>query len=301
MKRIFFSTLALVFAVSSLLYAEESIQSLEKGLSYKTGKITIGDDIATLNLGSGFKYLNPKDTKIVLEKIWGNPEGTGDDTLGLIFPAEGSASSNSSWGIVITFEDSGYVKDDEAEKINYNDLLKTMKENVTKSSEERVKSGYPSIELVGWAASPTYDKTTHKLFWAKELKFGGSKENTLNYNFRILGRKGVLILNAVASMAQLKDIEKRSPQILSAVEFTDGNRYADFNPKTDKLAEFGIAALVAGGAAAAAKAGFLKGLWVAILAAKKFIFIGLIAAGAFLAKYFKRLFARKPTEENKPE
>ena len=73
------------------------------------------------------------------------------------------------------------------------------------------------------------------------------------------------------------------------VDFKEGSRYADFDPKTDKVAAYGIAALVAGGAlAAAAKLGLLKGLWVAILALKKFIVIGVIALVAFVKKFFKR-------------
>jgi len=52
------------------------------------------------------------------------------------------------------------------------------------------------------------------------------------------------------------------------------------------VATYGIAALVAGGIAA--KVGLLKGVWVAILAAKKFIILGALA----VARYFKRIWAR---------
>ena len=85
------------------------------------------------------------------------------------------------------------------------------------------------------------------MYWAKDLKVDGSDEDTLNYNIRILGRRGVLILNAVAGMSQLAQIEQASPEILKLVEFSEGHRYADFNPKTDKVAAYGLAALVAGG------------------------------------------------------
>ncbi len=115
-------------------------------------------------------------------------------------------------------------------------------------------------------------------------------ENTLN-NLRILGRKGVLNLNAVASMSQLAAIEQNAPKILSAVDFNPGSRYADFKAKSgDKVATYGIAALVAGGAAA--KAGLFKGLWLAILAGKKFIIIGVAAIAAWIRKLFGRT---KPT------
>jgi len=154
------------------------------------------------------------------------------------------------------------------------------------------KNGYKSIELVGWAAPPHYDKEPHKLYWAKEIKFGGSEVNTLNYNIRVLGRRGVLILNAVASMNNFADIDKQTPQIVNMVEFNDGNRYADFNGKTDKTGAYGLAALVAGGIAA--KAALFKVLWGGLLAFKKLIIIGVIAIAAFV----KKLFARSNTSSS---
>jgi uncharacterized membrane-anchored protein len=144
------------------------------------------------------------------------------------------------------------------------------------------------VEIVGWTAPPRYDQSAHKLYWAKEVRFGNETENTLNYNIRILGRRGVLVLNSVAGMSQLPEIERNTPAILSAVEFNSGNRYADFNPASgDKFASYGIAALVAGGVAA--KLGFFKGLWVLVLGAKKFIIIGAVA----FAAWFRKLFGKK--------
>jgi uncharacterized membrane-anchored protein len=54
-------------------------------------------------------------------------------------------------------------------------------------------------------------------------------------------------------------------------------------------AEYGLAALVAGTATAAAvKLGLFKGLWIAIVGAKKFIIIGVVAMVALFRKLFKR-------------
>jgi len=253
---------------------------------WKTGKIEIGDNIAVMNLPGDFRYLDSKQSKTVIEDLWANPKGSADGVLGMIFPSKMDPVSDDSWGIVITYEDSGFVKDDDADKIDYKELLASMQEEIKDANSERKKAGYGSLELVGWATPPHYDKATHKLYWAKELKFEGNNESTLNYNFRILGRKGVLVLNAVSGMKQLKDIESKSAPLLASVNFTDGNRYAEYVPGKDRVAEFGIAALIAGGAAAAAKTGLLKGLWVGILAAKKFVIVGLIAVAGFVKKFF---------------
>jgi uncharacterized membrane-anchored protein len=164
-----------------------------------------------------------------------------------------------------------------------------MQKSASEENAERRKQGYPGITLVGWAAPPHYDAASHKLYWAKDLKFEGEDADTLNYNIRMLGRRGYLELNAVAGIDQFAAIDKQTPEILGMVDFKEGSRYADFDPKTDKVAKYGIAALVAGGAlAAAAKLGLLKGLWIFILAAKKFIIIAVVAIGAF----FKKLYSR---------
>jgi uncharacterized membrane-anchored protein len=96
----------------------------------------------------------------------------------------------------------------------------------------------------------------------------------------------VLVLSAIAGMNQLPEIRKEAPEILALVDFNDGNRYADFDPKVDKVATYGLAALVAGGIAA--KLGFFKLLWIGLLAAKKFIVIGIVAVSAWVRKLFKK-------------
>jgi uncharacterized membrane-anchored protein len=260
------------------------LRGLTERLKYQKGKISLRDGVATINLPESFRYLDPAGSETLLTGIWGNPPG-GGKMLGVIVPADFDPLAQDAWCVVLDYQEDGYVKDHDAETINYDKLLKQMKEGTREASAERVKQGYPGIELVGWAAAPRYDKQTHKFYWAKEIKFGnGEKENTLNYNLRVLGRRGILVLNAVAGISQLPQVEKATPEILSMVDFTEGNRYADYKPGTDKLATYGLAALVAGGIAA--KTGLLKGLIVAILALKKFIIIGIVAVGAFIKKIF---------------
>jgi uncharacterized membrane-anchored protein len=261
---------------------------LVKNLKYQQGTIDLKGGLATLNVPPEFNYLGPDDAETVLVKLWGNPPSE-TKPLGMLMPAGLTPLSTNCWVVTIDYSEEGYVKDDDATKINYDDLLKKMQKAASNANPERQKAGYPAITLVGWAAPPHYDAASHKLYWAKDLKFEGEDGDTLNYNIRMLGRRGYLELNAVANIEQFADIDKQTPQILGMVDFKDGNRYADFDPKTDKVAKYGIAALVAGGAlAAAAKLGLLKGLWIFILAAKKFIIIAAVA----IAAMFRKIFAR---------
>jgi uncharacterized membrane-anchored protein len=74
--------------------------------------------------------------------------------------------------------------------------------------------------------------------------------------------------------------------VLGLVEFKAGHRYIDFDPKVDKVAAFGLGALIAGGVAA--KAGLFKGLIALLIAGKKVALAGLIAFGAAAKKFFAR-------------
>jgi len=261
----------------------EEAEALASALKFQRGEVVLKNGLATLKVPDGIEFLDGRDAHTVLVKLWGNPPMP--DPLGLLMPVNVGPLSPDSWAVIITYEEEGYVKDKDAEKIDYTDLLKQMQKDVHAANTEREKQGYKSVELVGWAAPPHYDKAVHKLYWAKQLKFGGGTEDTLNYNIRILGRRGVLVLNAVAAMEQLPEIEMTAPKILAALDFNPGNRYADFSEASgDKVASYGIAALVAGGVAA--KLGLFKGLWVLLLGAKKFVVIGVVALTAFVRKLF---------------
>ncbi len=283
----FKSVLVVVLLLSSslALAADEPKKFSEEeflaSLHFQDGKIALPGNMATLDLSREFHYLPPDDAERVLVTGWGNPPGT--KSLGLIVPAAVSLLDDAGWAVVVTYDKDGHVNDDDASKIDFDDLLKEMQEGVVKANEERKKQGYPAMQLVGWAERPSYSAETHKLYWAKELQTS-APEHTLNYNVRVLGREGVLVLNAVAGMSQIGTVREEMKKVTAFTEFTAGNRYTDFNASTDKTAEYGIAALVAGGVAA--KLGLFGKLFAVLLAFKKLFVLGVLAAAGYVAKLF---------------
>lgn len=254
-------------------------------LNRQQGKINLAKAGVTLNVPESFYYLNPEDAEKVLVEVWGNMPGAGKNTLGMLFPSEATPFDDDSWGVTIEYVEEGYVSDKDADEINYDDLLVEMQKDTRTESKQRVSQGYEPIELVGWASKPFYDKSSHKLHWAKELKFGDQPQHTLNYNIRVLGRKGVLVLNFIAGMNQKDTIDSRLDSVLSMANFDQGSTYKDFNPGIDKVAAYGLGALVAG--KILAKTGLLA---AGLLLLKKFgvaIFLG-------LAALFAKIFRRKP-------
>ncbi|NQD36884.1 DUF2167 domain-containing protein [Permianibacter sp. IMCC34836] len=261
---------------------DDAAEQFVASLQMQHGEIALPGKFAKITLPENFVYIDSKNAERLLTQGWGNPSG--DGTIGMILPADVSPMSAEGWGIVLTYENDGYVSDEDAADIDYNDLLKDMQEATKDENDARKDAGFGDIDLVGWAVPPSYDGNQHKMVWAKELKFDGASENTLNYNIRVLGREGVLVLNAVASMGQLQTIRMETPALVSATEFLPGKRYEEFNEDTDKVAEYGLAALVAGGVAA--KLGFFGKIGVFLLAFKKLIIAGVIGLGALISKLF---------------
>jgi uncharacterized membrane-anchored protein len=74
-----------------------------------------------------FPLPRPADSARLLE-AWGNPPGT--ESLGMIVPAGVNPMSPESWGVVITYDKDGHVKDDDADGIDYAKLLKEMQEGL---------------------------------------------------------------------------------------------------------------------------------------------------------------------------
>lgn len=263
---------------------------IDKSFKYETGKITLPEGDGSLNVPKGFKFLNAEQTQNVLTNLWGNPEDK--SILGSLVPDGKGVTHADSWMFVISYQGDGYVKDDDADDIDYDDLLKTMKEDVAAANAERKTAGYPEVQLIGWASKPFYDNNLKVLHWAKELQFGADKNHTLNYDLRVLGRKGMYNISAVAGVDQLAEVKASIPGIIKSVEFNDGHKYLDFDADTDTVAAWTIGGLVAG--KVLAKVGFF-----AILAKfGKFIVIGIIAAFAAIKKF---LFGSKDQVVTRPE
>ncbi|SDL54316.1 Uncharacterized membrane-anchored protein [Catalinimonas alkaloidigena] len=229
------------------------IAQINESFRYETGEVTIGDDLARIQVPEGYRFLDAEQSKYVLSDLWGNPPD--ESTLGMLVPdGYGPASDDMPFAVEISYSEEGYISDEDAEDLDYEDLLEEMQEDARTANQQRQEAGYPTVELVGWAAPPFYDLANKKLHWAKELRFEGMDQNTLNYNIRVLGRRGYLVLNAIGNIHALPAVQQDADKILASVDFTEGNRYADFNPELDKVAAYGIGGLITG--KILAKAGF---------------------------------------------
>lgn len=243
-----------------------------------------------LQLAYGFEP-GPKQATVGRQAEVAVPEGflfTGVEGTRKFLEATGNIVNNRELGIlyhgkegffiVLEFEASGYVKDDDKDELDADAMLESIKQGTASMNDIRRERGEPTMEITGWYKAPLYNESTHNLEWAPLAK-DSTGEDIVNYNVRVLGRRGVMEVALVAAPDQMASALPQLRTVLSGFKFVAGEDYASFT-SGDKIAEYGLTGLVAGGAVAvAAKSGLLGRLW-------KFILIGVIALGGFVKKLF---------------
>jgi uncharacterized membrane-anchored protein len=258
------------------------IQKFLDSLEPLQGEIPLPEAQASLDLGNQYLFYNSQEAKAILVDLWGNPPDSVDGVLGLVMLADTTPLSDS-WGAVISFEETGYVSDDDAADADYDEVMTQLQEGARSGNQSRSEAGYPTVDVVGWAERPNYDPATHSVVWAQNLRFSDSDVNTLNYDFRSLGRYGVLSMNLVSTTPELENVREAARDFATHAQFNAGARYRDFNASTDRVAEYGLGGLVAAGVGVAAA----KKLGLLAIFAKfgKFIFLGIaLLVGVFWRK-----------------
>lgn len=245
-------------------------------------------DQAKLALPAGYGFVPAKEGAAVMDQL-GN--STDERFIGLIFP-----QAEANWFVTVQYEPSGYIKDDDAKEWDADELLQSLKDGTKAANEHRKEMGIAPIEVTRWVEVPAYDQAMHRLVWSAEARdiSGESDDPTINYNTYVLGREGYVSLNLITSASQIEADKPAARELLAAVDFNDGKRYTDFNASTDKVAAYGLAALVGG--IAAKKLGLLAMIGVFIAKFAKVIIVGVAAAGAGVTKLFgKRKAGNNPT------
>ncbi len=251
--------------------AEETIKSIQWQRGPGTASIGAWADLA---LKEDHVFAGGDDTRKLM-KLMGNL--VSGDEEGYVAPS----SSEEDWFAVFEFDACGYVRDNEKASLDADALLESIREGAVRANKERAKMGYEEMFVEGWAIPPHYNDQTHNLEWAVNYRTKGNQP-VVNHNVRILGREGVMRVTLVVEPQKLQSSLPPFYDCMKGFSYKKGRRYAEF-VQGDKVAAYGLSALVLGGAAAAAvKSGLLQKLW-------KPIVLGFAA----LATFFKKLFRRR--------
>jgi uncharacterized membrane-anchored protein len=241
-------------------------------------------DIGQVDVPEGYVFLDGNGLRALLKRA-GEP--TSGNELGLLRP------TNHSWSVIFEFSAEGYVKDDEKNNLNADKILSEIKAANAEANKERVRNGNAPLEVVGWEQPPKYDETTHNLEWCIR---GTSEDHAiLNYNTKLLGRKGVMEVVLIVDPEKLHETMPDFRNVLANYSFQTGQTYAEYRPG-DKVAKYGLAALVVGGAAVgAAKLGLFTSLLLIFKKGFKLVIVAFVAVVAAIKKFFAKIFGRRQT------
>lgn len=236
----------------------------------------IGDK-ATIKVPPGYVFLGSAETKKFMEA--NHNVSSGHEYL--------LAPDNLHWFSLFSFDPIGYVKDNET--IDADAVLDTVKEGTKQGNEERKRRGWSTMSIVGWRFKPHYDRDSKLLEWAFVGRDDSTGSDVINYNTRLLGRSGVMQVVLVSDPGVLDTAAATlKTMLMDGYQFAPGEKYAEFK-QGDRVAEYGLAALVAGGAAAvAAKKGVFAVIGAFLAAAWKFVLALVVGAIAWLKSLLRK-------------
>ena len=179
----------------------------------RQGKGNIGG-MAEIAIPQGYRFTDGKGASKMLE-FYGNPPS--NSYLGML-----ATENFQEHSIIFEFDDIGYVKDDEKNDLDADELLSTMKEGQEAANEQRKKMGLGELEIMGWAVPPRFNDQTKNLEWAIILKSKSDGGTNINHNTRLLGRKGVMEVTLMCSPEELQGLLPGYQKILEGFSYTQG-------------------------------------------------------------------------------
>jgi len=117
-------------------------------------------------------------------------------------------------------------------------------------------------------------------------------EQGVNYNTYLLGREGYVSMNLVTDLDAVEAQKPTARRLLAALEFDKGKGYGDFDSSTDRIAEYGLAALIGG--VAAKKLGLFALVAAFVLKFAKIIALAVAGLGTLVWKYVGKKKSGEP-------
>ena len=291
---------SLAAAIPTIGGAQDKQLTVYNVIPWERGPLTADlGTTATVDIPDHCLFSDGKGAERFLRATENTPSGFESGIMLCTVPGKDSSAH---WFVVFSFDKSGYVKDANSEKLDAVAILKDMREGQEQANEERRDNGYQELVLPGWSRAPHYDSLTNNLTWALRVRGKNESESdeSINHSVRLLGRRGVMHADLVADPQDMGSAVPSFDSILTTFAYDADQSYAAWQPG-DKVAKYGLTALVAGGAGLTAmKLGFFAKAWKSLLAlllaAKKLAIVVILAIGAF----FKRIASFIRERMNRP-
>jgi uncharacterized membrane-anchored protein len=280
------TTLSVWLAPALAAAQQQDPAELYRRIGWVTGSAEVDlGGVATLQVPTGYRFTSGEGAHLFME-LCNNPRA---DELGVLVPPPDPLNgSTQSWFVVFSYDDIGHVADGERDRFDEQQaaaILDVVRQATERDNQERQRRGWTPLHLIGWHQLPFYDASTNDLTWA--LRASGAAGITVNYDSRVLGRRGVMRVRMIVAEADVAAAVPTYRMIVGGLSFKAGETHAEFRAG-DKVAQYGLVGLVTGGAAVAA-----------VKAWKPLVALGalIVAAIGAAAKKLGALFGLKPAAQ----
>ncbi len=278
------ASLVMALLLTAPAYADQVEEEFEKAMVHGPADVPLRDE-ATISIPGGIIFVPAAQAAPILRRAGDYPD---DSLLGLFLPDNRGAH----WAIIANAHDPGFIRDDESKNIDADKLLDGLRRGTEEQNKERSLYGKPELVVVGWIEKPYYDNVNHQLIWSAEVTHKTAPgqpppaEHSVNYNTETLGRAGYISLDLVTRRSAVDADKAVVRSLLAGLHYNTGKRYEDFNAKTDKIAEYGLLALIGG--LAVKKLGLIALAAAFLVKSAKLVAIAAIGGLAAIKKFFNR-------------
>jgi len=242
-------------------------------------------EYATIKVPKGFRFIGDRAGIKTFNDLTQNPTSPMD--LGVLVSDD--VGPGNEWYIVFVYSDDGFVKDDDRNNLDADAILSSRQEMQGQANGQRKQMGFEELDIVGWSVKPFYDPKSNNLTWGIRIRGKATNSESVNYESRLLGRKGYFSAVLVGEPQDMGKLVPIYDNLLKGFAYRNGQKYSEFR-EGDKIAQYTLTTLAAGGILAiAAKTGLLGKLL------KPLLFVG--AAIVFgVGSFFKKIFGSKKND-----
>jgi len=216
----------ILYFLTPIISAEEPTKTeIWNSLNHQKGIIKLPRNL-TLAIPKDFYFIDATDSQKIFVDLWEGYPVSG--IFGCLVPKNFLKKGVEPWVMVVDYNAWGYMPDNEAATIDYDQILLAKQKKYT--GEDSFKD---------WALAPTYNQNTHTLLWGQEIKYGFRPKSSLTYYIKVLGRKGIVSFESLAYEGKEEPIDQDILNTLAqSFTFNNGYNYDDFDDDFKAIYDF---------------------------------------------------------------
>lgn len=204
----------------------------QNGIDTESGFIRLIEAPISVNVPMGFVFIKGEDTRRIMTDDWGNAQDAVKEVVGMMIPDTTSNVGYLDKAYIISYRTPGHVNDDRMSHFSFKKLL-----HAIQSSQDNTNN------IVGWAWTPEYDTTTHRLSLPLMYITNGI-DSVFAGRQLIFGKDGLIEIEPISSLSNLQWVYDHETEIANSITYNSGAAYSDFTGKPEEARYLSVASFL---------------------------------------------------------